>query len=236
MAGRNAATPSWAPVLPALLALGHPVVAVDSPGEAGCSVQTAPFDEPADQATWVAEAVRALGHEQVHLIGHSLGGWVAAQVAQHRPDVLATVTVLDPPSVFTRLSPRFVLAGLVSVLLPVPALRRRLLGWIAGGSTDVAPVPAATDLEALGLTGLATFRVRQPPPARPDPAELRPRGVPSLAVLGGRSRVHDARVAARAATESGWVTEVWPDAGHTLHVDFPERLAAQLSPHLERSR
>lgn len=236
LSGRNAGTPSWAPSLPHLLTLERPIIALDSVGEAGRSAQTAPLNGPADQAAWVAESIGALGLNRVHLVAHSLGGWVATHVARHRPTVVASVTVLDPPATFTGLSLGFTAGGLAAAMLPMPApLRRRVLGWIAGGSVAADTVSGSDDLEALGMAGLRTFRVRQPPPARPAAEDLRVDQVPSLAVFGARSRVHDADAAAHAAEGLGWRSEVWPDAGHTLHVDFPERLVALVGEHISQS-
>lgn len=233
VSGRNAGTPSWAPALPSLLSLDRPIHVLDSPGEAGRSVQTAPLDDPADQATWVAEAAYELGAERVHLVGHSLGGWVAAQVLRHRPEVLASVTVLDPPSTFAPLAIGFQAAGLAVVVLPLPdGVRRGLLRWIAGGSRGTGPIPGSEVLEDLGLIGLETFRVRQPPPVRPAEEELNPGRVLALAVLGGRSRVHDPVSVGTVAARTGWRVETWPDAGHTLHVDHAGRLARLLDEHL----
>lgn len=235
LSGRNAGTPSWAPALPALLELGLPVYALDSPGEAGCSSQTAALGTAVEQAAWVADSVEALGLDRVHLVGHSLGGWLATHVARHRPEVLASVTVLDPPAAFAPVGVGFSAAGLAAVGLPMPeGTRRRLLRWIAGGSTVARPAPHAAVLEDLGLAGLQTFRVRQPPPKRPAEEDLHVSAVPSLAVIAGQTRVHAAGAAAGTARDCGWRVEVWEDAGHTLHADFPERLAALLRQHLGR--
>lgn len=225
LSGRDSATPMWAPVLAELRALGRPLYSLDSVGGPGCSAQTGPLDTGEQQAAWVAEAVRGLGLERVHLVGHSLGGWLAVQVAMHRPDVLASVTVLDPPRVFTELGPGFVAAGLTASVPVVPArLRRRLLGWIAG-----APMTETDPVDRLGWASIQTFRARQPPPHLPATADLAAIDVPLLVLLAGRSRVQRAHKAARgAAVVPGAQVEIWPDAGHCLHAEEPARLAARL--------
>lgn len=217
LAGRNGSAPMWAPALPALLAGRRQVVAIDSVGEPGCSSQTAPLESRADQAAWLAEVVESLELGSVHLVGQSMGGWVATCVAQHRPDVVATLTVLDPPSTFAPLRRRFLASGIGAAVVPSGSLRRRLLGWIVGGGepADVAPETAHT-LAELGATGLETFRVRQPPPQRPRRDDLAAIDVPRLAVLAGRSRVHDAALAAECAASTGWRVEEWPEVGHDV--------------------
>lgn len=225
LSGRNAATPMWAPALPALLALGRPIHAFDSIGEAGCSAQTAPLETIEHQTAWVAEALQGLELGRVHLVGHSLGGWLAAHVAMRRPELLASVTALDPPRVFTELSAGFVAAGLTASASVVPdAWRRRLLGWIAGG-----PITDSDPLGQLGWVGLKTFAVHQQPPQLPGADDLAGITTPLLAVLAGRSRVHDAEAAARGARRvPGARVELWPDAGHALHAEEPARLAELL--------
>ena len=44
----------------------------------------------------VAGFIRALGKGRVHLIGHSRGGHIAFRVAQHHPELLASVVLLEP--------------------------------------------------------------------------------------------------------------------------------------------
>lgn len=229
ISGRDASTPMWAPTLPDLLTLDRPVISLDSLGGPGCSSQTAPQRTAADQAAWVAEAIRGLGLERVHLVGHSLGGWLAVQVAAHHPEVLASVAALDPARTFAELSPGFVAAGLAASTSLVPApWRRRLVRWIAG-----EPMSLADPVDRLGWASITCFRARQPAPRLPTAELLAALEVPVLAVLAGRSRVHDAARAERTArTVPGAVVEVWPDAGHCLHAEHPRRLAARLADHV----
>ncbi|UMG94130.1 alpha/beta fold hydrolase [Nocardioides sp. TF02-7] len=158
----------------------------------------------------------------VQLVGHSLGGWLAAQVALHHAQAIRAVTVLDPPATFADLRPRFVVAGLVAVLAPSRRVRRGLLGWIAG-STVAGP------LGELGLTALETFRGTLPPPRRPDPSRLTDLTMPASVVVAGRSTVHTPKKVARAARSAGWRVEVWSGVGHDLAGAPPEQLADTVS-------
>lgn len=229
LAGRDSSTPMWAPVLDDLLDLGRPLYSLDSVGGPGCSAQTGPLDTTEQQAAWVAEAVTGLGLAPVHLVGHSLGGWLAAHVAMHRPDVVASVTVLDPPRVFTELRLGFVAAGLTAAVPVVPArLRRRLIAWIAG-----TPLSEDDPVDRLGWTSIQTFRARQQPPQLPSAEDLAAIDVPLLAVLAGRSSVQSAeRAAAGAAVVPRAQVDVWPEAGHCLHAEEPARLATRLGEFL----
>ena len=223
--GRNASTPIWGVNLPSL-SKTRTVYCLDSLGEAGASTQTRPLTSPDDQAGWVAEALAELGVGPVHLVGSSLGGWLAMQVAIHHPESLRSIAVLDPPATFARLSAGFVAGGLLSAFPATPEwLRRRLLGWITGASPSRSDEPEAR----LATAALRGFRVRQPVPTMPSVEQLRGVSVPVLALIGGRSRVHDPREAATRAAELPAATvELWPDASHLLHAEHPQRLAERL--------
>lgn len=222
LAGRNAASPIWSNFLPDLLALGRPVIALDSIGEAGASSQAVALTSENEQTAWVAEVLQQLDLGPVQLVGHSMGGWLAAQVALHHPQAVRALTVLDPPATFAGLRPGFVVAGLVAVLVPSRRVRRRLLGWIAG-STVAGPHGA------LGLTALETFRGALPPPRRPDPSRLTGLTMPASVVVAGRSTVHAPDKVAHTARSAGWRVEVWTDVGHDLAGASPERLAGTVS-------
>lgn len=84
---------AWEAVLPALA--GFDVIAVDLPGFG----ESPPLAEgveptPAALAAAVADLLDELGIDRPHLAGNSLGGWVALQLAEHRP--VASVALLSP--------------------------------------------------------------------------------------------------------------------------------------------
>jgi len=51
----------------------------------------------ADLASDVVSLLDALGIERAHLVGHSLGGCVALQVAHASPDRVGRLALLEPP-------------------------------------------------------------------------------------------------------------------------------------------
>ncbi|SDK06243.1 hypothetical protein SAMN05428985_102500 [Nocardioides sp. YR527] len=64
-------------------------------------------------------------------------------------------------------------------------------------------------------------------------ADLTALGHPVLALIGGRTRVHDAtRAAARARLMPGATVEVWAEAGHVVDATDPERFAAAGRDHI----
>lgn len=82
----------FSPVMPALAQVGR-VVAVDLPGF-GQSPPLFPGFSLADVATEILGLLRALGIERAVLVGHSMGGYVALEVAAQKPQALAGLVLL----------------------------------------------------------------------------------------------------------------------------------------------
>src|ERR1700690_3045229 len=58
-----------------------------------------------DLAYFYLDMLTALGLERVHLVGHSLGGWTAAEIAIRNTSRLASVTLMAPAGVPARAAP-----------------------------------------------------------------------------------------------------------------------------------
>jgi pimeloyl-ACP methyl ester carboxylesterase len=103
--GLGASRRSWDPVLPAL-ATRFDVIAVDLPGFG----DSAPLPEqgevpPAVLAQHVADLLDELGVSTPHVVGNSLGGWVALELASRRP--VASLTLLSPAGLWPRNTPLY---------------------------------------------------------------------------------------------------------------------------------
>jgi pimeloyl-ACP methyl ester carboxylesterase len=86
--GRAAPSPVWADNLPALRQL-RSVYAVDLLGEPGMSIQQRPITSPQDHAQWLHEVLQELPEPAFHVVGLSIGGWTAMNLAVHRPEQVA---------------------------------------------------------------------------------------------------------------------------------------------------
>jgi pimeloyl-ACP methyl ester carboxylesterase len=221
--GRNASTPMWEANLPGLLA-HRTVYSVDLLGEPGMSVQERPIAGSEDQAQWFDEMIDGLGLASAHLMGVSFGGWTATNYAVRRPGRVASVALLDPVLTF---APIPVLTMLAVAPMGLPwapeLLRRRVLRWISGGAEVDDSVPVA----ALVAAGSREYVLRQPLPSQFTADQLRSLDIPVLAVIAGRSVIHDAAAAADAARKSlvkGRV-ELWADASHAINGEYPAEIA-----------
>lgn len=125
---------TWAPMLSASADLPlTDVVALDLPG---WGETPGPVPDPAQLAVAVAAVARALGYPRWRVIGHSLGGVIALDVAARFPNETVAVGVVSPSGAGARAVMRRPIAG---------ALR---LPWLAG------MVVAMRVLRAIGpLTG-----------------------------------------------------------------------------------
>ncbi|MEU6156284.1 alpha/beta fold hydrolase [Actinosynnema sp. NPDC047251] len=205
--GMAATAAGWGAEL-ARYADGHTVYAVDTLGEPGLSVQTAPIRTAVDRGLWVHEVVAGLGLARAHLVGASTGGWHATAAAVHAPQRVASVSLLDPTAVTVGFG--------FGVLWRAPLTR--VLGWEwflrwAGPGEDFRLV----------LAGIAEYRAR-PAPQVPFGDALRPVRVPVLAIFGRHSTVHNGERAARRMREfvPHAEVEVW-ECGH--RIDAAERVA-----------
>ncbi len=192
------------------LAARHTVFAVDTLGEAGRSVQTAPMSDARSHAEWLDTVLAGLDLDTAHLLGLSRGGWLALNQAVHRPARVAAVTAFDPGG-FTaggwRVY-RWMAAGLLLTVAPA-AIRARFA---------TSPRYGAYVNETVRRLVLAQL------PFRPNgftmsaftDDELAAITVPATVVLGELRPVHDAAaVAARVRSANPAVrVEVATAVGH----------------------
>lgn len=85
---------NWSPMLKAL-AEKHRVIAPEHPGF-GRSKTPDWMMSVGDLAFFYLDAMEVMGLDKVHLAGHSLGGWAAAEIAIRNTSRLKTVTLLAP--------------------------------------------------------------------------------------------------------------------------------------------
>lgn len=224
--GKVSSTPLWSANLPSLIA-ERSVWSLDLLGEPGLSVQRRRIDSADDRATWLTEAVGGLGIDKVHLLGVSIGGWSAINLAIRHPARLASVIFLDPPMVFAGVGPKTVLVSMGSVVPFMPeSWRNKLLGMISGGEEAPQDLPEGR----LVASGMKDFSSALPVPSRPTEAELRSISVPVLGIFAGRSIVQNPNKAAAVARKllTDAEIEIWPDASHAINGEYPTEIAERV--------
>ncbi|GAA0379904.1 hypothetical protein Acor_01380 [Acrocarpospora corrugata] len=229
--GRAATSVMWLPNL-ATLAERHRVYALDLLGEGGLSVQTAPITGAADQATWLSTVLEHLDLPAAHLVGVSIGGWLACNQAVRAPQRVASISLLDPANTLGRV-PAGLFLRTIPALLPVTSswAMPRFLQWVNGGD----PVPEDDPVARVISANLQHYRVALPPPAYFSDDQLRSITVPALVLVGGRSVIHNPRRAfdrARALIPNVQA-ELWPHATHSIAGQCATEVNARILRFLE---
>lgn len=226
--GMGAPASLWAANI-AGLAAHRTVYALDTLGGPGASMQRVPIRSTADQVLWLRALLDAGDLSSVHLVGTSLGAWHALQLAARAPERIASLALAEPTHTLTRMPASVAIAAWGTSASGPEWLRRRFL-TLTGGR------PGAEDpVSRLVETGMRTFSPALPAPTYPTDDEVAAVRVPVLALLGGRSAMHDAdRARARAERLFRDVrVEVWPDASHALAAEYPDATVERLVAHAD---
>jgi len=208
---------------------------VYAPALAGYDGSTAPdwLTDMEDMATLLVEFLEALELDRPHLVGHSLGGWAAAELAVFRPSSIRSLVLIDPLGValdWTKMPNIFYndpksLPGLFFADATIPAARRYV------------PPPFEWDERFITNRAASARLVFEPYlHSRKLGVRLRFANVPALILWGER----DALISAAHAEE--WAarlpnTEVKlvQGAGHTPHVECPDACMPHLLEFIARA-
>ena len=210
-------------VSPALAQLdGYDVVIPEIPGFDGQSGFVAPTDYLGWLvAVWDAiDATGAASNGPVHVVGASVGGMLAAELAAMRPEIVATLALLAPFGIADTAHLGF---DLYSVRSPdrLPYLFAKgvpdaFTNRFADRGEEEAPV-------AVYLTEIAAASLVWPLGDRGTAKRLHRISCPKLVVMGG----HDQLIPPALADAWGGATVI-DGAGHLLEWDTPDEVAAAL--------
>ncbi len=220
-AGANA-TVWW----PNAAALGRHfrVYALDTLGDIGKSALEDLDHYPRDgEATsrWLADVFDELGIGRAHVIGSSMGGWLAMNHAIYAPHRLSRLVLLGPMGMPTWLATVNVLFRLtLTSLAPTRRNKESLLRWLIGDDPDFPSDIRDYLIAALDLN----LKTRLAMPLRLSGASLAQIQAPTLLILGGRDRQigNAEKAAARARRFIPHVeAEVMPENGHVMAYEDP---------------
>jgi pimeloyl-ACP methyl ester carboxylesterase len=188
----------WEPVI-AALSDHFDVIAVDLPGFGGSPpLPGTVTPTPAALAAAIADALDTTGVRRPHVVGNSLGGWIALELAALRP--LASLTLLSPAGLWPRDTPVYCrislratrwltthLPGLLNRIVNYRFGRILVLGQSHGRPARMSPAQARAAIEAMGscvgfdATLAATIHRRYTPRA--------PLDIPVAVAFGSRDRI-----------------------------------------------
>ncbi len=244
--GMSGSSNNWTDL--AALLSGHAAgLAVDLPGFGRSGPAADGGYRPDAQAAVLTDLLETLGRP-VQLLGNSLGGVIAMLVAQRRPDLVRSLTLVSPAMPDLRPDPRRMSDPWLA-LAWIPAARRRFaaltpqrraeqllkicfaepsrasahrLAELAEEVAERAEHPWAVD--AVLHSSLGLFRAYL---ARPSLWSVAARvRVPTLVVWGDRDRLVAPRLATRtvAALRTGRLLML-PSCGHTAQLEHPVPVA-----------
>lgn len=228
--GTQSGAPMWVDNIPSLSA-DRPVYVVDLLGQPGRSIQARPITSHEDDARWLAQVLDQLPGEPA-VMGHSLGGWLAMNLAVHEADAASRIIVLDPVLTFADLSFDAIVR---SIPASVPWTPRSWRDDFASWTANDAPVedePVAEMIEA----GMQHYALGAPGPTRFSGEQLAGVRKPVLAIMAGRSRMHDSASAAdnAEAVLARGAVRTYDDASHAINGEEPDRIAQDVDEFLQQ--
>lgn len=223
--GRSSPTPVWADNMSSLLKVSD-VYALDLLGEPGMSVQEAPVTSDADNAAWLDQTLAALPEAKFNVLGLSIGGWTATNLAVHHPGRINALMLVDPVYTFGDMPAETAVRAIPASVPWLPKSWRDSFNSYTAGGAPVEDVPLARMTE----TAMSAYTIKLPQPSRIAEKDLAAMRMPVLAVLAGESVMHDADasrgVAERRLREGAVV--VYPDASHAVGSEEAGAIAGEI--------
>ncbi|MFJ1865211.1 alpha/beta fold hydrolase [Streptomyces sp. NPDC088097] len=177
--------------------------------------------------------LRERGLRDVLVVGSSLGGWIAAEMAVR--DTAGTITglvLVDAVGVRVETEP-------ITDFFALDARGVAEHSWHDSDRYYLDPADVPTEELARRQTNMATMRILAGDPYMHDPKLLRRLGdvqVPALLLWGGSDRiVTPAYGAAYAGAFGNGRLEVIAEAGHLPQIEQPEATFALIDAHLRRT-
>lgn len=204
-------------------------VAIDLPGHGALVDQPGPATmSVGDYAAFVGAEIERRGLSRPTLVGHSLGGAIAMRLALSTPDVAGRL-VLVGTGARLRVSPTFLASAREADPMGDPLLTRTAFAEEhaeAASAYHAKRAPTAPGALYRDLSACDQFDVM---------AEVERISQPTLIVTGESDRMTPPKFAeflhARLPNSA---LVVIPDAGHYVHIEQPERVAAAIGDWLAR--
>lgn len=208
------------------------VYAVDILGDVGKSRPVRPIARLDDFTDWIEELADGLEAPRFHLVGNSVGGFIAAACAMRLKKRVQTLTLIGPAATIHSM-PAFYLHMFIPKMLYVlapwlPGVERsmaRAVDWMNAG------LPADGQWDALFrlslIHGTGANRVFPRVYSADELAEI---DAPTLLIIGDHERIYPPAAALDAAVRSmpGIQTAMVPGAHHIAAVAQPDRVNGRI--------
>jgi pimeloyl-ACP methyl ester carboxylesterase len=191
------------------------IYAPDVIGEGGRSAATRLRRDGIQETEWLHDVFDALNIESAHVVGISLGGWLALMFAAHASERVRRMVALCPASIVP-LKWGFIVRGLRASLRPSDQNVRRVVHYMKARSTDFDDEL----LESVGLMFRHTHLNLHRPRLLSDD-ELRRIHAPTLLLIGEREVICNPVKAIQRARRliPNVCAEIVPATGHALNIE-----------------
>jgi pimeloyl-ACP methyl ester carboxylesterase len=221
----------WVRVLPRLVG-SHRVVVPDLPG-LGRSQAGAGRLDAASVVDWLRHVIDETCSEPPTLVGHSLGGSIAARFAIEHGERISRVILVDSGSIGRfRPAPGVIWAILRFGARPNPTNHDRFLRQVLVNPERVAAewgdrwsALEGYDIELAGNKKVSTATgqlVRRIAARRIPQEQLAGITIPVALIWGRGDRLMHFRIAEKAAARFGWPLHSIDDCGHGPHIERPD--------------
>ena len=184
---------------------GWQLIVPDRPGH-GRSPSPGRSDDAEADAVWLADLL-AESKDGAHLVGHSFGGCVALAAALRRPDLVRSLTLIEPGmqklALGNPIVRRFGLQMMMVILFSVSAASRaRRFAQLVRIPPEIRGGSSADELKRLGQ-GIARLKVPSGDTLQRELGEVKRAAIPLLVVTGGWSPAFEATADAVASAGNG---------------------------------
>jgi pimeloyl-ACP methyl ester carboxylesterase len=214
---------AWYPLLETLSAKWH-VIAPEHPGFGQSQIPDW-LSSLSDLAYFYLDALAILGFDGVHVVGHSLGGWLAAEIAIRNTARLASLTLMAPAGVASEAAPYG------DIFLWTPEELARNSFYDQRFAEDRIRALPSVDIDVMLQNRAAAARLAWSPRLHNPqlPLWLHRIDVPTLIVWGEEDRIcpfscHRTFLAEIPGAEFMALAH----SGHALHTERPQEVAARL--------
>lgn len=231
--GRTAGVPMWYANLPYLIT-ERPVYALDAIGDAGMSVQTKVIKTNADQAQYLEQTFDSLKITKLHLVGHSFGGYNAANYATRYPDRVASLSLIEPVFVLGGVQPALMLKLIIATLPGTPK------SWMENAVADISgetSYDSSDPIQRMIKEGADYYKSSLPSPETITAEQALNWSMPVyFAMAQNSTKLHDSAKIAQLAQQSikSAETKLWQDATHSLPMEYPKDISAAILSNANR--
>jgi len=219
-------------VLPFMTALAErfEVIVPEHPGF-GASDEPDWLDNIHDLAYFYLDFLEALDLGRVHLVGMSLGGWIALEVAVRSTALIETLTLAGPAGIHVKDVP----TGDIFTWSPAETFRQGLHDQQIAEKA-IASLPETPEADDILLKNRSTVARLAWEPRLHDPhlrKWLHRIDIPTRIVWAEHDRILPPAYAdALAALVPGAEVTIIPECGHLLHIEKPADFVAAIEAHV----